>query len=121
MFGAMHFQSMARNNAWSNHRLLKACGELTQDEFEAKRISFFPSLQLTLNHILLVDWYYLDGLEKGGRGRSIFENKVPFPMLSDLPAAQRATDIRLVRYCDSNQAPAARRVFSGGRRPAEGT
>lgn len=38
--------------------LLKACRELTQDEFEAKRVSFFPSLQLTLNHILLVDWYY---------------------------------------------------------------
>ena len=40
MFGAMHFQAMARNNAWSNHRLLKACRELTQDEFEAKRVSF---------------------------------------------------------------------------------
>ncbi len=51
MFAATHFQAMARNNAWSNHRLLKACRELTQDEFEAKRVSFFPSLQLTLNHI----------------------------------------------------------------------
>ncbi len=100
MFGTSHFQAMARNNAWSNHRLLKACGELTPDEFEAKRVSFFPSLQLTLNHILLVDWYYLDGLEKGGRGRSIFENEVPFPSLSDLAAAQRATDAGLIRYCD---------------------
>jgi uncharacterized damage-inducible protein DinB len=91
---------MARNDAWSNHRLLNACLELTQDEFEAKRTSFFPSLQLTLNHILLVDWYYLDGLETGGRGLSIFESEIPFPMLSDLAAAQRAADIRLVRYCD---------------------
>ena len=100
MFAAMHFQAMARNNAWSNHRLLNACGELTQHEFEAKRVSFFPSLQLTLNHILLVDWYYLDGLEKGGRGLSIFEREVPFPRLSDLAQAQGATDARLVRYCD---------------------
>lgn len=38
-----HVQAMARNDAWSNHRLLKACLELTQDEFEAKRVSFFPS------------------------------------------------------------------------------
>jgi len=51
MFGAMHLQAMARNNAWSNHRMLEACRELTQDEFEAKRVSFFLSLQLTLNHI----------------------------------------------------------------------
>lgn len=65
-----------------------------------KRVSFFPSLQLTLNHILLVEQYYLDGLEKGGRGRSIFESDVPFPRLSDLAAAQRDTDARLVRYCD---------------------
>jgi uncharacterized damage-inducible protein DinB len=100
MFGAMHFQAMARNDAWSNHRLLNACRKLTQHEFEAKRVSFFPSLQLTLNHILLVDWYYLDGLEKGGRGLSIFESDVPFPRLSDLAVAQRATDVRLIRYCD---------------------
>ena len=100
MFAATHFRAMARNNAWSNHRLLKACRELSQDELEAKRVSFFPSLQLTLNHILLVDWYYLDSLEKGGRSLSIFESEVPFPTLSDLAVAQRATDTRLVRYCD---------------------
>ena len=101
MFAATHFRAMARNDAWSNHRLLKACRELTQDEFEAKRVSFFPSLQLTLNHILLIHWYYLDGLEKGGRGLSVFESDVPFPRLSDLVVAQRAADTRLVRYCDS--------------------
>jgi uncharacterized damage-inducible protein DinB len=100
MFATMHLQAMARNNAWSNHRLLTACRELTQDEFEAKRVSFFPSLQLTLNHILLVDWYYLDGLEKGGRGLSIFESEVVFPKVSDLTVAQRAADARLIRYCD---------------------
>ena len=100
MFAATHFRAMARNNAWSNHRLLKACRELSQDEFEAKRVSFFPSLQLTLNHILLVDWYYLDGLEKGGRGLPVFESEVPFPTLPDLAVAQMAADTRLVRYCD---------------------
>jgi uncharacterized damage-inducible protein DinB len=100
MFAATHFRAMARNDAWSNHRLLKACLELTQEEFEAKRVSFFPSLQLTLNHILLVERYYFDGLEQGGRGLSIFESEVPYPLLSDLAVAQRAMDVRLVRYCD---------------------
>jgi uncharacterized damage-inducible protein DinB len=91
---------MARNNAWSNHRVLAACAELSQEEFEATRVSFFPSLQLTLNHILVVDWYYLDGLEQGGRGLTVFESQVPLPKFADLAAAQAATDARLVRYCD---------------------
>jgi len=95
-----HFRAMARNNAWSNHRILAACAALSQQEFEATRVSFFPSLQLTLNHILIVDWYYLDGLEQGGRGPTLYENELPFPKLTDLAAAQAATDARLVCYCD---------------------
>ncbi|HME69275.1 MAG TPA: DinB family protein [Myxococcota bacterium] len=95
------FRAMARNNAWSNHRLLRACGALSQEEFEAKRVSFFPSLQRTLNHILVVDQYYLDGLEQGGRGLAVIESEVPFPTLADLAVAQRATDVRLIQYCDA--------------------
>ena len=58
-----HFVAMARNNAWANHRLLTACEALTAEEFAAPRTSFFPSLRATFNHILVVDWYYLDALE----------------------------------------------------------
>jgi uncharacterized damage-inducible protein DinB len=100
MDASNHFRAMARNNAWSNHRLLRACGELSQEEFEAKRVGFFPSLQRTLNHILVVDQYYLDGLEQGGRGLKVIESEVPFPRLAGLAAAQRTTDVRLIRYCD---------------------
>src|SRR5262245_4355112 len=91
---------MARNNAWSNHRLLEACSGLSQEEFEATRVSFFPSLQQTLNHILIVDWYYLDGLEQGGRGPAVYADELPFPRLADLAAAQRESDARLLRFCD---------------------
>jgi uncharacterized damage-inducible protein DinB len=92
---------MARNNAWSNQRLIDACRALSQQEFEATRVSFFPSLQRTLNHILIVDWYYLDGLEQGGRGPAVCANELPFPKLADLAIAQAAADERLVRYCDA--------------------
>ena len=92
---------MARNNAWSNHRLLNACTLLTQHEFEAKRTRFFPSIQLTLNHILIVDWYYLDALEAGGRGSSIFENELPCTTIAELRSAQSKADTQLVRHCDS--------------------
>ncbi len=59
-----HLATMAYNNAWANHRLLTACGQLPQEEFVAPRTSFFPSLWGTLNHILTVDWYYVDALER---------------------------------------------------------
>src|SRR5947199_195169 len=59
-----HFATMAYNNAWANHRLLTACGNLSQADFEARRTSFFPSIKATLNHNLTVDWYYIDALER---------------------------------------------------------
>jgi uncharacterized damage-inducible protein DinB len=92
---------MARNNAWSNRRLHAACALLTQAELEAPRVSFFPTLQATLNHILVVDAYYLDGLEAGGRGLAAVENAIPFPRMPELAAAQRESDARLIRFCES--------------------
>jgi len=100
-----HLREMARNNAWSNNRLLTACAGLSDEEFGATRVSFFPSLRLTLNHILIVDWYYIDELVEGGRGRSVYANEVPFPELADLAAAQRASDRQLVGYCDGLDEP----------------
>jgi uncharacterized damage-inducible protein DinB len=62
------FRAMAYNNAWANHRLLTACARLTQAELEASRTSFFPSIRATLNHILIIDWFYVDNLEGGCLG-----------------------------------------------------
>lgn len=90
----------AANNAWSNLRLHRACAELSAGDYHAQRTSFFPSIPRTLNHILIVDWYYLDALERGGRGRAVFENEVPCPELDALIEAQRETDRRLVAFTD---------------------
>jgi len=57
-----HFREMARNNAWANHRLHAVCGLLDDVELKAGRSGFFSSIHRTLNHILVVDWYYLDAL-----------------------------------------------------------
>lgn len=89
---------MAGNNAWSNLRLYRAVEKLSAAEFAAERTSFFPSLPLTLNHILTVDWYYLDALEAGGKGYSVFDVEVPFPEIGPLAAAQREADRRLVAF-----------------------
>ncbi|HMI88404.1 MAG TPA: DinB family protein [Polyangiaceae bacterium] len=101
-----HFVTMAYNNAWSNHRLLGAVNRLTQADFEARRTSFFPSLKATLNHILTVDWYYVDALERGRSGQPVnaealrfFEPEEPFDACDALRAAQSVVDRRLLDLC----------------------
>jgi uncharacterized damage-inducible protein DinB len=46
---AEHLCTMVRSNAWANHRLLKACAKLDEEEYRAQRVNFFPSIELTLN------------------------------------------------------------------------
>jgi uncharacterized damage-inducible protein DinB len=103
---AHHFLTMAYNNAWANHRLLKACAQLSQDEFTARRTSFFPSIRATFNHIVTVDWLYIDMLERAVQGRppnleagKFFEPEEPFERCADLADAQRAADRRLIALC----------------------
>ena len=101
-----HFRAMARNNAWSSHRLLSACAGLSAADYGQRRVGFFPSIHLTLNHILIVDSYYVDALEGGGRGPALYADPAPCADFAALDAAQRAVDRRLVAWC--NRLDAAR-------------
>ena len=94
------FRLLARNNAWANLRLLRACAALPQDALEAARTSFFPSLLLTLNHTLIVDWYYVDALEGGTLGPDAVADRMPFRTIPELQAAQGTVDRRLLAVCD---------------------
>lgn len=105
---AHHLATEAYQNAWANFRLLKACGQLTQQEFAARRTSFFPSIKATLNHILTVDWFYLEGLERSRAGLAPhedpdrhFEPEEPFDDCAALAEAQQESDRRLIAYCTS--------------------
>ena len=105
---AHHFATEAYNNAWANHRLLKACARLSQEEFVAVRTSFFPSIKATLNHILTVDWFYLEMLERSLAGLPPSENpgrhfepEEPFERCADLEREQRAADRRLIALCET--------------------
>lgn len=99
---AIHLvRRLAHNNAWSSLRLHDACRNLSKDDYRSARTSFFPSIPRTLNHILIVDWYYVDALERGGKGRSVFENEMPYgDDLEGLAAAQREVDLRLVAFTE---------------------
>jgi len=103
---AHHFYAMACNNAWSNHRLLAACGKLSPEDFVATRTSFFPSIKATLNHNLTVDWYYVDAIERSYRGKPpnldsgrFFEPEEPFDTCAALAEAQHDVDRRLIAVC----------------------
>jgi uncharacterized damage-inducible protein DinB len=93
--------AQAYNNAWANHRLLRACALLSSEELAAPRQNFFPSIIHTLNHILTVDWLYIGALEGDCPGASAFEPEIPFPALADLDREQRAADRRLIDHCRS--------------------
>src|SRR5215470_139944 len=103
---AHYFVTLAYNNAWSNHRLLKACAQLSQADFVATRTSFFPSIKATLNHILTVDWLYLDMLERSRQGLppnpnpgAFFEPEEPFDTCAAITHEQKKADARLIVLC----------------------
>ena len=97
---ARPFRQMARNNRLANLRLLTACSALLPGEFEAERISFFPSLKMTLNHILVVDLFYIDALEGGVLGYRAFDNEEPCQSVAELLMEQQKLDERLLTLCN---------------------
>ena len=96
---ARHLLLMARANRLANHRLHAACLRLSHDEWVAPRTSFFPSISATLNHILIVDWYYVDALEEGGRGAAVFADETPCASMDRLAGEQKRIDERLIGFC----------------------
>ncbi len=105
---AHHFLTEACQNAWANHRLLKACASLTQADFVAARTSFFPSIKATLNHILTVDWLYLEMFERNLAGQPPHEDpgrhfrpEEPFATCAELSREQHAADRRLIAVCSA--------------------
>ncbi|MFW0756850.1 DinB family protein [Pseudomonas sp. H11T01] len=105
-----HLLTMAYQNGWANHRLAKACGQLSQAEFVLLRVSFFPSIKATLNHILTCDWFYVDALERELRGEAphpdcyvFFQEDEPFDTCAELKREQALVDRRLIAYCEQLQ------------------
>jgi uncharacterized damage-inducible protein DinB len=102
---------MAHNNAWANLRLHRAVGALETEDYRATtRTSFFPSIHLTLVHILFVDLYYVDALEVAGRGAAIWDDEAHFTRDGDLGALralQRGVDLRLIAFVEALDREAA--------------
>ncbi|MFZ5792326.1 MAG: DinB family protein [Pseudomonadota bacterium] len=92
-----YFRRLARYNRWANRRLYSACSELTRAEWEAPRSGFFPSLQKTLNHILVGDRIWMsrfEGVEHGFRRL----DEVPFLAFAELRRVREAEDERILVF-----------------------
>jgi uncharacterized damage-inducible protein DinB len=96
MDALLPYRAMAYNNGWANHRLLSACAGLSQADFVAPRIGFFPSLCATLNHILIIDRFYVDAMEGGTLGPAAWANREPCETAILLRSAQSKADRRLI-------------------------
>ena len=113
----MSFVRMALNNAYANRTLYGAISELGQVAFTAPRPGFFPALSKTRNRIYKVALFYMDALEKGGLGRSVFERTV-IEVVKALVSAQAEVDLRLAMFCGSDpdleygRAPIAKEYFA---------
>lgn len=113
---ALLFRSMAYNNAWANHRLLAACARLSQDEFIAPRTGFFPSLRATLNHILVIDRFYVDAMEGGRLGPDAWADPEPCADVAALRQAQSDVDRRLIGIVEEAGETGFGRIVSVHRR-----
>lgn len=109
----------AHANALANLRLHAAMSELSREELQAKRTSFFPSLMATLNHILAVDGYYVAALAGDPDPQAAWTKFRPAIDLAPLAAAQRASDLRLLALCQGLDAEDCNRIVEmprgGGR------
>ncbi len=96
MDAVLPYRAMAYNNGWANHRLLAACARLSWADFTATQIGFFPSLRATLNHILVIDRFYVDAMEGGTLGPAAWANREPCETVVVLRKAQIEVDRRLI-------------------------
>jgi uncharacterized damage-inducible protein DinB len=90
----------AHANRLANRRLHMAIASLTRAEFHAPRTGFFPSLAQTLNHVLAVDGYYVGAVHGDANLPATYTAFAPAEDVAVLAQRQRASDDRLIAFCD---------------------
>ena len=91
----------ARANRLANLRLHTALAGLTDEELQAPRTNFFPTILGTLNHILGVDEYYIGVLHGESDGAERWAAFQPARTLAELALRQAASDERLIAWLNT--------------------
>ena len=95
------FRKLATANRLANARLHRACAQLPKAELVAPRPAFFGTIKATLNHILLVDRFYLKALEGRRLDETALEEARNCPDLPTLTAWQVLSDDRLIAHVEA--------------------
>jgi uncharacterized damage-inducible protein DinB len=95
------FRKLAQANRLANARLHRACLVLDPVELVAPRPAFFGTIQKTLNHILMVDRFYLNALFCRPLDRPFLDEATFCPDLPTLTTWQAASDTALIAHVES--------------------
>lgn len=95
------FRKLAQANRLANARLHRACAALEPVELTAPRPAFFGTIQKTLNHILMVDRFYLNALLGRPLDRAFLDEATFCPDLPTLAAWQTDSDLALLAHVES--------------------
>ena len=98
---ASQLRIQAHANRLANRRLHAAIAALPDTEFTAPRISFFPSLAQTLNHLLAVDLYYIGALLGDADLEGAYRAFAAAETIGALIPRQAQSDARLIDWCDA--------------------
>lgn len=91
------YTMFAAYNVWANERLYDAASALSDADYRADRGAFFKSVHGTLNHILVADRIWMRRFTGEGPSPTRLD-EILFENFSDLRAARRAEDKRIVDY-----------------------
>ena len=94
------FRKLAQANCLANARLHRACAGLDPTELTVARPAFFGSIQKTLNHILMVDRFYLNALLGRPLDRGFLDEATFCPDLPTLVAWQGGCDLDLLAHVE---------------------
>ena len=95
------FRKLAQANRLANARLHHACAALDPVELTTPRPAFFGTIQKTLNHILMVDRFYLNALLGRPLDRAHLDEATFCPDLPTLAAWQADSDLALLTHVES--------------------
>ncbi|MBN8631972.1 MAG: DinB family protein [Rhodobacterales bacterium] len=94
------YRKLAQANRLANARLHRACARLDPAELDVARPAFFGTIQKTLNHILMVDRFYLNALLGLPLDRALLDEATFCPDLATLTAWQATADIALLAHVE---------------------
>ena len=93
------FHNFALYNAWANERLYEACGALHETDYLKSRASFFGSIHMTLNHILVADRVWLARFTNTRSGIEALDQEL-YADFSGLHVARQAEDALIFNYVE---------------------